>query len=528
MDIVEKIRQKALKFLGLQHLVDNPYGERYTFINNMENVNKQRTEECRVWYIGDSNKLASYYLGKDVFGNQHEPIYNRNRMNYFWSISEEECNIKRVHSGLAKAMVDTMVSVIGFPDIEADEKYKIDDLIEHTHFRSICMQQQMPLTMAIGWGAYKINISKRDGRKYPSLRFYEAENVDFVVKENETIGIIFKDYYSYEGKNYLLIETRRLNEKGYLTIEYGLYRISGKYDVISVPMSTIPELADYEDVEVPGYSKLLAVPCRFYFDPDNPSYGRSIYEGKFDIFDDLDQSLSQRSQTCRVSTPVEYYPVDLMERSKATGMPIAPKAYNRQFIKKSGVPDGDGNKNDSIETTQPSLNFEQYSQEQKELVNMALIGFASPATFGINIAKDSTELSQREKEKVTIMTRNNIIESQMTIDKELINQLLDAKEYIDTGMISIEENREISIKFSEFANPSFENLSATLYPMWVAGAISTRMYVNKLYGDSLSDEEKEEEIKSLDEQRNKDSLIDLDDFDRNNGIKEDKEDKEKD
>ena len=39
----------------------------------------------------------------------------------------------------------------------------------------------------------------------------------------------------------------------------------------------------------------------------NKGLWKSIFSGKIDLFDDLDQSLSQRSQTSRVSTPVSIF-----------------------------------------------------------------------------------------------------------------------------------------------------------------------------------------------------------------------------
>ena len=65
---------------------------------------------------------------------------------------------------------------------------------------------------------------------------------------------------------------------------------------------------------------------------------------------------------------------------------------------------------------------------------------------------------------------------------------------------------EVSVKYNEFANPSFESLSKTLLPMFTSQAMSTKMYVDKLYGDSLSDEEKEEEIKWLEDKAQEGNL----------------------
>ena len=71
---------------------------------------------------------------------------------------------------------------------------------------------------------------------------------------------------------------------------------------------------------------------------------------------------------------------------------------------------------------------------------------------------------------------------------------------------------DVSVKYGEFANPSFENISKTLLPLWQAGAISDEMYVDKLYGDSLSEAEKQKELEALKAKRSEDTLK-MGDFD---------------
>ena len=55
--------------------------------------------------------------------------------------------------------------------------------------------------------------------------------------------------------------------------------------------------------------------------------------------------------------------------------------------------------------------------------------------------------------------------------------------------------------------------------MWVSGAISTEMYVKKLYGDSLSEEERQKEIQALEANKQRDN-INTGAFEYENGITE--------
>ena len=53
----------------------------------------------------------------------------------------------------------------------------------------------------------------------------------------------------------------------------------------------------------------------------------------------------------------------------------------------------------------------------------------------------------------------------------------------------MDKHRDISVKFDEFANPSFENELEVLGNAWDKGLISTDKYLELLWGDTLSDEE---------------------------------------
>lgn len=505
MNVIETIRKRILKFLKLDHLEENPNNERYTFICDEDNIKKQKLQEYRIWYIGDSDELLNYYTNEQIFGNAREPIYNRNRKNYFWGISSEEGNIKRVHSGIPNAIVSTLTNAIGVPSTSIEDDVlntKLDKIKEVNDFEALLNQQQMPLTMVEGWGAFKINFDTALSNNV-LIQYYGANDVEFVYKSGQLIGIIYKDYYRYKNKDYVLLETRRIMN-GNSVIEYELFRLGKNEEVYPVELGEVPELENLKPIVIQGFNKILGVPTKFFFDPLNKNYGKSIFAGKIDLFDDLDQILSQDSQTVRVSTPVEYYPVDLLER-QSNGQPKMPKVYNRQFIKKESAPNGDGSIDGTIQTTQPQLNVEQYSQDAQNKLGFILTGILSPATMGIDIAKKDNAEAQREKEKVTIMTRNNIIDRETKIVKSLLSLCLNIQEYLDTGSITLTDY-DISVNFNEFANPSFENELQILGNAWVNGEISTQKYVDLLWADKLSDEEKAEEVAWLDENKSKDDL----------------------
>lgn len=524
MNIIEVIRRRILKYLGLEKLNENPNSERLTFIQDANDIIKQQVMEYKTWYVGNSDELLNYYTNEQLYGSAREPIYNRNRRNYFWGVSSVESNIKRIHSGIPNAIVSTLVNAIGDAKITSNEEtteMAIKKICKENDLTNLLNQQQMPLTLVEGWGAFKVSYNTALCET-PIIQYYEANNVEFIYSFGVLVGIIYKDYYKYQDKDYILLDTRRI-VNGSSTIEYNLFRLEQGDEVIEVALDTIPELADLNNVEIPNLKRILGVPSKFFYDINNKNYGKSIFNGKVDLFDALDEDLSQCSQTVRVSTPVEYFPVDLLERQQ-NGLPKMPTAYNRQYIKKEGLPNGDGARDGEIQTTQPELNFDKYSENAKSILDFILTGLLSPATMGIDIAKKDNADAQREKEKITIMTRNNIIDRQQSILKDLMEICLIVQEYLDKGTITLTDY-DISITYNEFANPSFENEIQILGSAYSNNQISTEKYVEILWGDKLSEEEKQKEINYLEEQKKTDELG-LGDFEDGTPIGEDRQEEE--
>ena len=512
MTIKEWIKQRMQKFLGLEKISD-PNDERLTFIANDEEIKIEEVKANRIWYMGRGDELLNYYTERQAKGFANNPIYNRNKRNYFWALSAEECDIKRVHSGIPNAIISTLSNVTGMPEIE-EETGIWDKIAEVNDFENKLTQQARPLTMVEGWGAWKVNFNT-DISDYPLWEYYEAEDVKYIVRCGLLVGIIFKSYYKKDKTNYTLLETRYC-DKNNSYIEYNLYKLTASNTIEKADFEEIEELAGLQNLVIEGFNQLLAVPAKYFYDPQNPEYGKSIYAGKLDFFDMLDEIWSQASQTNRVSTPVEYYNPDVLERGKNGGVAM-PNLYNRQFIKKAGIPDGDGLVNTDIQTTQPDLNFDKYGGLAKDVLDYILTGVLSPATMGIDIAKKDNAEAQREKEKVTIMTRNNIISNETNMLRKIVQLSIMLYQYMHTDKIDIKDY-EININYNEFANPSFENQLQVLGVAWSNGEISTEKYVNLLWTDKLSDEDKQKEIQWLDENKQADNMmIDYDE----NAIKQD-------
>lgn len=522
MTILERMRARIRGVAGSVLKTKRPDDDRTTFINDNEKLGRMKLKEYDVWYDGDGDELLNFYTRENYIGFNYEPFYMRNKKNYFWAISSTEAQIKRTHSGQPRNIVDTLVNIMPFPLISAGENTKnLQAVVKESGLEQVYKDEQLPLTLVEGWGCWKINWDK-DVSDYPSVEYVSAENVDFIYKNGKIIGIVFKNYYTSDKKRYLLLETRSIEWKPnsaadaegsegerVLVITNELYELpmnmaatDDDTPLKKVDLKTVPELESVEErIEIGPFDKLFAVPCVLLGNTSRQwGYGRSIFTGKIDLFDDLDQALSQSSNAVRLSTPIEYIDEEYLERDK-NGLPKKPKAYDRKYVMMKGQKNGDGvATGQPVQITQPSVEFSRYSDHAVQILLQILNGILSPATLGIDIAKKDNAAAQREKEKVTIFTRNALINGEERILRSLMEQMLMAKEFMDTGAVSV-HSYDISVKFNEFADDSFENKLEALGKAYDMEEISTDMYLNKLYGDTLSAEERAAEKEFLESAR---------------------------
>lgn len=504
MTLGEWIKKRIMKFLGLDKLPENPNNDRLLFVNDVENIKLEQVQANKIWYLGNGDDLLSFYTGEQISGFNNNPIYNRNKRNYFWSKSSQECNIKRMHSGMPHAIVQTITNIVDYPEIKVNEQDLWDKIEEVNDFKKKLTQQGRPLTLAEGWGGYKVNFNKSLS-PYPIWEYYDGIDTEYIYKCGLLVGLIFKSYYkNNKNENYVLLESRyKANGNSY--IEYSLFKLMKNNEILPAELDDIPELGDIprETTVIKGLDKILAVPSRYFYDPLNPKYGKSIYAGKIDLFDMLDEVWSQASQTVRVSTPITWVNPDVMQRGP-NGTIGYENLYNRQIMMKEGIPDGEGHVNTDIVTEQPDLNFDKYGMIAKDLLDYILTGVLSPATLGIDVAKKDNAMAQREKEKVSIMFRNNIINSETEMLKDIVDLSLLIKEYMDTGAITLKE-REVNIRYCEFANPSTETMLPILGSAWSQGQISTEKFVKMMWPDD-TEAQQAKEMKWLDDNRQKDDF----------------------
>lgn len=169
-----------------------------------------------------------------------------------------------------------------------------------------------------------------------------------------------------------------------------------------------------------------------------------------------------------------------------------PNAFDNAYIQTDGsMAEGTVNK---IELVQGNIPHESYLATYITALDLCLQGIMSPSTLGIDVKKLDNADAQREKEKATLYSRNNIVERLQKVLPKLVTATFNA---IDTLNKTAINDIDIDVTFGEYANPSFESQVETVSKAKQGGIMSIEASVDELYGDTKDDEWKQEEIARL-------------------------------
>ena len=293
---------------------------------------------------------------------------------------------------------------------------------------------------------------------------------------------MFHVQYTVNRAVYVLHETYGF---GYVT--YKLYKGNSE-----VPLNSIPQTSSLVDITF-DKSFCMAVPYIIFESDKWEGRGQSIFDGKIDSFDSLDEAWSQWIEALRAGRARTYVPIELLPKDPNTGEVLKPNYFDNKYIK-IGNPLSEKSEV-KIDTEQPVIPTENYIQTYITALDLCLQGLISPSTLGIDTKKLDNAEAQREKEKTTLYTRNAIIEA----ISEMLPRLVDIifKAY-DTWLNRPIEDTEVIISFGEYANPSFEAVVETLSNPNTPMSIEAK--VEEMWGDTKDDEWKANEVRLIKEQ----------------------------
>lgn len=473
----------------------------------------------RIWYRADPNELSQFYKSLGPGGA------NDSR---FWYITPPSGQtIRKIHTGLPQLIINMLtdividdslgVSLVHNDDVEGNaghtkEEIELwEEITKDNNFFEL-IKDATKEVLIVGDGAFKLSIDTEIS-KYPIIEFYAGSDVDYKYKRGRLMEVIFKTEYRDEKDDEYTLE--EYYGKGY--VKYKLFNDKGA----EVPLHTIDELKGLVDVTFEG-DYIMAVPLKVIKSSKYKNRGQSIIDGKYDSFDALDEVVSEWLDAIRLGRAEKWIPEDLIPRDKDGNMMPYNPITNQHYTLEQPMEE-----NAKIIPTvvQPDIAAEPLFKSYCQYLDMCLMGVVSPSTLGIDVKKLDNSEAQREKEKATLYTRNKII-SALT---EVIPKVADITMKTYDQMYSRATKHYLAtIEFGEYANPSFEAVVETIGKARMNQIMSFEMCVEQLYGDTLSEEEKEREVALLKEQFNStNEYLDFMGMDRHNEDDEEEEAEDK-
>lgn len=407
----------------------------------------------------------------------------------FWAAqSTDGIDFRKIHTGLPATIIDMLADII----VDALNELKIKDnsdaqkiwdgIEEDNNFKDIVKQAIIDVFVECD-GAFKISYDT-DLSKYPIIEFYPGPRVDFEYRRGRISAIIFKTKYKKGSGEYWLKE--KYTKDG---ITYKLYRNEKE-----IKLSELEETKNIEEVHKNGF--IMAVPMMFNKSKKFKGRGQSILEKKIDDFDSFDEVWSQWIEALRDNKTVTYIPEDLLPMD-SNGSTLKPNTWDKRYVE-IGSTTSEDNASQVLRAS-GDFEYEKMLQGYITALDLCLQGLISPSTLGIDTKKLDNADAQREKEKVTLYTRNRVIR---VLEKVLPAVVKVALMTYDKAQGKNVGEYEVTADFGEYSSPSFEAVVETVAKARPGQSImSVERSVEELYGDSLTKFEKEEEVKRLKEEQ---------------------------
>ena len=430
----------------------------------------------KLWYQGDSVMLEQYFRKTAKWDVEKAR---------FWA-AKAQGSVRKIHSGVPSMVIDRYKDIV-LADLDAFDfeegadaiKELWDDIYEKGKLNDV-IGEAITSTLAAGDGAFKLTADECS--EYPIVEFYDAEDVDFVYVHSQLKEVKF--YTDYKDGN----KTFRLEEiYGHGYVRYKLYDEAGK----ETELKRLSETAHLMDTGIPG-DLMLAVPIKILSSVKYKNRGKALFDSKTDVIDGLDEVISQWADAIRMGRIKRYIPENLIPRDPDTGELLPANPFDNDFI---AIGDNMAEKsNQQVEVSQPQISYEAYVSSYTSFLDMVLQGIMSPSTLGIDLKKTDNAESQREKEKVTLHVRNKIVDTLNEVIPELATKIMQCH---DVMCMDDPGDYKPTVKFGEYASPDFGTTVDTVGKAKQYGIMSLEASVEQLYGDTWTEEEKEEEVTRL-------------------------------
>lgn len=483
-DISEKIKNNLADYITKWLIIRQKDNQKLTINSSLSE--KDWIIKNKIWYRGQAKELEQMFRNLDFDDTS------------FWGASSRVDNIRKIHTGLPTLIVNTLsnITISDFMgiDLEDNEFQELWDNIEKDNQFYKQLYNIVCKVLALGDGAIKINYDYETS-EYPILEFIEADRVDYIYKNKRLKEIIFKSYYKKNNSTYTLLEVY-----GYGYIKYKIFNESKVELNLEEIKQEIEELKNINDIYYNDKSFMFAIPIKIWESNLFEGRGKSVFDGKDGAFDGLDEVVSQWLDAIRKGRIKQYIPQELLPKTP-NGELLNKSDFANTFIKLDSSQIMSEDYQPKVDLVEPQIQTEKYLQTYISFLDLCLQGVISPSTLGIDTKKLDNAEAQREKEKTTLYTIQSIKDSLSDCLKNIV--IYSLKSYYLLINNKLLDNFYVGVEFAEYGNPSFEAIIETLSKAAPGKQILTfESIVDEIYGDTKTQEEKEEMIKELKELNN--------------------------
>jgi len=431
-------------------------------------------QEKYLWFLGNEDLLADFYQSK----TPRTTIIDT-RASYYYSNVDNK--IRVIHSGIPSLisygksnllLTGGIETIVGKDDKENQKDTDLlKSILKDNDFENTILSNSVATESWSSKFALKISFDK-DISKYPIIEKYNPFNYKAIYKRGRIQEIIFTDE---------LYEDYQLDEiYGWGYIKYELYKIAKDGTRNKVSLDELIDTAEYED-ETFNENMMLAVEKKI---------DKSDYQGIMAEFDALDETWSQLMDEVRTARAETYIP-DIL---------TVGKTFN-DFRKKYVVTGSDERENgkNEISHNQPDIRVEQYTKASVAIRDNILANVhLNPLTIGIDdtIGANASAESIERRETVSLRTRKGMIDTWKPFLENFYNTLLNAYNWYFKNKSTFVEYTITTI-FGDYITPNIETRIDNVVKMKNADIIDDEKALDVIYGDNLSEEEKNRILSNL-------------------------------
>lgn len=475
--------------------------------------------ENLTWFIGKPRLIRMFYTTFPELTQE---------LNYFWHKAPGK--YRKVHSGIPKAIARKMATIIfggGFTnDITVYKKNEdgvttdeIDERKSKQAFDVVeILKDKVEFISKIKGGAtteswcghlflkFSIDLSLS---QYPILEVADIRNAEVVKERGITTAIIFKNYYNLNQRSFVLKEIHTLNEIDEPVLLNKLYEITALGQK-EIPLNSLPEtkelLPEYTFKGLKGmlaFEKANKLPNNDFLDTP---YGASDFAGAHSSFDALDETLSEIYAEIRNNKTVRYMPDIFLKYSEDSIAEI--DEFITNYVKITGSMEEEAkNKIDItyIEDKQDSLH-KKWKVAITTACNNAGINPIAIGVAGLESITASEE-SQQERNKVTLETRSDKIESWKPFLENVLLQMLSLNSWMQkeygleqAGLSRVDidwTNCSVNVKFGDYIVKTKKDLIDTWGGAKEKGVASQYTAITQIWDGDWDEAQITEEVNRI-------------------------------